>query len=129
MRQPQPLPAMMMVHPVLFSLLVQLLRVHPSPRTGTSSGLTPTAPWYAFLLSRRSSQPLTTILHPPSIQLTYLAQCPGSTCTGVNANSLKWFKIDEVGKKSDGSTWVQQDISTFPFTSFHALRSCSSFYQ
>ena len=29
--------------------------------------------------------------------MTYLAQCPGSTCTGVNANSLKWFKIDEAG--------------------------------
>ena len=30
-------------------------------------------------------------------QLTYLAQCPGDTCTGVNANTLKWFKIDEAG--------------------------------
>ncbi|EJD08026.1 uncharacterized protein FOMMEDRAFT_38849, partial [Fomitiporia mediterranea MF3/22] len=29
--------------------------------------------------------------------LTYLAQCPGSTCTGVNAGSLEWFKIDEAG--------------------------------
>ncbi|TCD61047.1 Esterase/lipase/thioesterase [Steccherinum ochraceum] len=29
--------------------------------------------------------------------LTYLAECPGSTCTGVNANTLKWFKIDEAG--------------------------------
>ncbi|KAG6890846.1 Esterase/lipase/thioesterase [Termitomyces sp. T32_za158] len=29
--------------------------------------------------------------------LTYLAQCPGSTCTGVNAETLKWFKIDEAG--------------------------------
>jgi len=29
--------------------------------------------------------------------LTYLAQCPGSTCTGVNANTLKWFKIDQSG--------------------------------
>ena len=71
--------------------------VTPSPRTGTRSGLTPTAPWYASLQSRRSTQPLTAILHPPTIQLTYLAQCPGSTCTGVNANSLKWFKIDEAG--------------------------------
>lgn len=30
-------------------------------------------------------------------QLTYLAQCPGSTCTGVNSATLKWFKIDEAG--------------------------------
>ncbi|OCH87433.1 cellulose-growth-specific protein [Obba rivulosa] len=29
--------------------------------------------------------------------LTYLAQCPGTTCTGVNSDSLQWFKIDEVG--------------------------------
>ncbi|KAJ8508421.1 hypothetical protein ONZ45_g9306 [Pleurotus djamor] len=35
--------------------------------------------------------------HPYGPMLTYLAQCPGSTCTGVNANSLKWFKIDQSG--------------------------------
>jgi len=29
--------------------------------------------------------------------LTYLAECPGSTCTGVNANTLQWFKIDQAG--------------------------------
>lgn len=41
-------------------------------------------------------------------QLTYLAQCPGSTCTGVNANTLKWFKIDEAGLLSGtiaNGTW------------------------
>ncbi|KAI0092895.1 cellulose-growth-specific protein [Irpex rosettiformis] len=46
--------------------------------------------------------------HPYGPQLTYLAQCPGSSCTGVNANTLKWFKIDEAGLLSgsvaDG-TW------------------------
>ncbi|KAF8198556.1 glycosyl hydrolase family 61-domain-containing protein [Pholiota molesta] len=35
--------------------------------------------------------------HPYGPQLTYLAQCPGTTCTGVNANTLKWFKIDQAG--------------------------------
>ncbi|KAJ8508420.1 hypothetical protein ONZ45_g9301 [Pleurotus djamor] len=35
--------------------------------------------------------------HPYGPQLTYLAQCPGSTCTGVDATTLKWFKIDEAG--------------------------------
>ncbi|KAI0722548.1 glycosyl hydrolase family 61-domain-containing protein [Earliella scabrosa] len=35
--------------------------------------------------------------HAQGPMLTYLAQCPGSTCTGVNAASLKWFKIDEAG--------------------------------
>ncbi|KAJ6504504.1 glycosyl hydrolase family 61-domain-containing protein [Mycena vulgaris] len=35
--------------------------------------------------------------HPYGPMLTYLAQCPGTTCTGVNANTLKWFKIDQSG--------------------------------
>ncbi|KAJ7663996.1 glycosyl hydrolase family 61-domain-containing protein [Mycena polygramma] len=35
--------------------------------------------------------------HPYGPMLTYLALCPGSTCTGVNANTLKWFKIDQSG--------------------------------
>ncbi len=28
----------------------------------------------------------------PCLRLTYLAECPGPTCTGVNANSLKWVR-------------------------------------
>jgi cellulase len=35
--------------------------------------------------------------HAIGPQLTYLAKCPGSSCTGVNANSLSWFKIDHAG--------------------------------
>ncbi|KAI0076549.1 cellulose-growth-specific protein [Panus rudis PR-1116 ss-1] len=35
--------------------------------------------------------------HPYGPMLTYLAQCPGSSCTDANAKSLKWFKIDEAG--------------------------------
>ena len=35
--------------------------------------------------------------HPYGPMLTYLAQCPGTTCTGVNAKDLSWFKIDEAG--------------------------------
>ncbi|KAF9487162.1 glycoside hydrolase [Pleurotus eryngii] len=38
--------------------------------------------------------------HDTGPMLTYLAQCPGSTCMGVNANLLKWFKIDEAGLHS-----------------------------
>ncbi|KZV94870.1 cellulose-growth-specific protein [Exidia glandulosa HHB12029] len=41
--------------------------------------------------------------------LTYLAQCPGSTCTGVSPNSLKWFKIQEAGLISGtvySGTWA-----------------------
>ncbi|GJJ13661.1 esterase/lipase/thioesterase [Clathrus columnatus] len=35
--------------------------------------------------------------HPYGPMLVYLAQCPGSTCTTVNSNTLEWFKIDESG--------------------------------
>lgn len=46
--------------------------------------------------------------HAIGPMLTYLAQCPGSTCTGVDASTLKWFKIDEAGlisgSAADG-TW------------------------
>ncbi|KAJ8514314.1 hypothetical protein ONZ45_g8128 [Pleurotus djamor] len=35
--------------------------------------------------------------HDTGPMLTYLAKCPGTTCTGVNSNTLKWFKIDEAG--------------------------------
>ncbi|KAL0567666.1 Esterase/lipase/thioesterase [Marasmius crinis-equi] len=35
--------------------------------------------------------------HPYGPMLVYMAQCPGTTCTGVNSNSLKWFKIDQAG--------------------------------
>ncbi|EIM86349.1 cellulose-growth-specific protein [Stereum hirsutum FP-91666 SS1] len=35
--------------------------------------------------------------HPYGPMLTYLANCGGSTCTGVDASSLQWFKIDESG--------------------------------
>jgi len=35
--------------------------------------------------------------HPYGPQLTYLAACPSSGCTGVNSNTLQWFKIDESG--------------------------------
>ncbi|KIK62736.1 carbohydrate-binding module family 1 protein [Collybiopsis luxurians FD-317 M1] len=35
--------------------------------------------------------------HPYGPMLVYMAQCPGSTCTGVNSDTLKWFKIDQSG--------------------------------
>ncbi|TFK37214.1 cellulose-growth-specific protein [Crucibulum laeve] len=46
--------------------------------------------------------------HPYGPQLTYLAQCPGSTCTGVDSKTLKWFKIDQAGLLSGtvaSGTW------------------------
>ena len=43
--------------------------------------------------------------------MTYMAACDTSTCDKFNGSTAKWFKIDQIGKKSDGSTWYQQDIS------------------
>ena len=46
--------------------------------------------------------------------LTYMASCEGTTCDKYDASGAKWFKIDEAGKKSDGSGWVQADLSEHP---------------
>ncbi|KII86197.1 glycoside hydrolase family 61 protein [Plicaturopsis crispa FD-325 SS-3] len=35
--------------------------------------------------------------HPYGPMLTYLANCGGDSCDGVDATSLKWFKIDQSG--------------------------------
>ncbi|KIP11825.1 carbohydrate-binding module family 1 protein [Phlebiopsis gigantea 11061_1 CR5-6] len=65
--------------------------------------------------------------------LTYLAQCPGSTCTGVDSNTLEWFKIDEAGLLSgtvyngtwgsgkmiaDNSSWTTTIPATVPSGSY-----------
>ncbi|KAJ8508424.1 hypothetical protein ONZ45_g9305 [Pleurotus djamor] len=67
--------------------------------------------------------------HPYGPMLTYLARCPGSTCTGVNSNTLQWFKIDESGLISgtigngywgsgkmidDNNTWTTTIPSSVP---------------
>jgi hypothetical protein len=50
--------------------------------------------------------------------MTYMALCDSSTCDKFNSSTAKWFKIDQIGKKSDGNTWYQQDISAYrsPFS-------------
>ncbi|KAI0072594.1 hypothetical protein K474DRAFT_361962 [Panus rudis PR-1116 ss-1] len=48
--------------------------------------------------------------HNTGPMITYMAECTGTTCDKFDASKAKWFKIHEVGKKSDGKTWVQQDI-------------------
>ena len=45
--------------------------------------------------------------------MTYMALCDTSTCDKFNGSTAKWFKIDEIGKKSDGTTWYQQDVSAY----------------
>ncbi|KAH9985297.1 glycoside hydrolase family 61 protein J [Russula vinacea] len=42
--------------------------------------------------------------------MTYMAACDTSTCDKFNGSTAKWFKIDQIGKKSDGSTWYQADV-------------------
>ncbi|KAI0710963.1 glycosyl hydrolase family 61-domain-containing protein [Earliella scabrosa] len=48
--------------------------------------------------------------HNTGPMLTYMASCEGTTCDKYDASGAKWFKIDEAGKKSDGSGWVQADL-------------------
>jgi hypothetical protein len=44
--------------------------------------------------------------------MTYMALCDTSTCDKFNGSTAKWFKIDQIGKKSDG-TWYQQDVCAY----------------
>lgn len=51
--------------------------------------------------------------------LTYLASCGSTTSDKCDAQSAKWFKIDQVGQVSPGSnTWAMQSVS-----SYHSLLS------
>jgi hypothetical protein len=45
--------------------------------------------------------------------MTYMGACDSSTCDKFNGSTAKFFKIDQIGKKSDGNTWYQQDISAY----------------
>ena len=40
----------------------------------------------------------------------YLAKCEGTTCDKFDSSEAKWFKINQVGQKSNSATWFQQDI-------------------
>ena len=52
--------------------------------------------------------------------LTYMASCGDQTCVKFNSTTAKWFKIQQVGQKSDGA-WAQADISSL----FHVLSTLS----
>ncbi|KAH9989468.1 hypothetical protein BJV77DRAFT_1017286 [Russula vinacea] len=43
--------------------------------------------------------------------MTYRAACETSTCEEFNGSTAKWFKLAQIGKKSDKSTWYCQDLS------------------
>jgi Auxiliary Activity family 9 (formerly GH61) len=55
--------------------------------------------------------------------MTYMGACDGSTCDKFNGSTAKWFKIDQLGKKTDGS-WYQQDVSAW---SSFSNSSCSQY--
>jgi hypothetical protein len=38
------------------------------------------------------------------------SSCGNTTCDKFNSANASWFKIDEVGKKADNTTWFQADI-------------------
>ena len=50
-------------------------------------------------------------IHEVGPVMHYMAECTGvADCTTFDAANAKWFKIDEQGLKSDGATWVMQDL-------------------
>lgn len=50
--------------------------------------------------------------------MTYMTSCGSTTCDQFDETGAKWFKINEVGKKDDG-TWWQNDFK-------RAFLSCAS---
>ncbi|KAI9437318.1 glycosyl hydrolase family 61-domain-containing protein [Lactarius indigo] len=47
--------------------------------------------------------------HDTGPLMTYMAACDTTTCDKFNGSSAKWFKIDQIGRKSSGD-WYQQDV-------------------
>ena len=48
--------------------------------------------------------------HNTGPMFAYLAKCEGTTCDKFDSSEAKWFKINQVGQKSNSATWFQQDI-------------------
>jgi hypothetical protein len=94
-QRPQHLLAMTMEHLALFNSPRQSKRVLLSRRTGIKFGPTLKVPWLAFLSFYAFFHPLNLM------QLTYLGKCPGTTCTGVNAATLKWVGISQPRRRLD----------------------------
>ena len=44
--------------------------------------------------------------------MTYMTSCGNTPCDQFDPTGAEWFKIDQLGKKPDGSTWYQADISS-----------------
>ncbi|PPQ90713.1 hypothetical protein CVT25_005021 [Psilocybe cyanescens] len=48
--------------------------------------------------------------HNTGPMLTYMANCGQTTCDKFDISTAKWFKIDQVGRKSGSSDWAQVDL-------------------
>ncbi|KAJ7595353.1 glycosyl hydrolase family 61-domain-containing protein [Mycena floridula] len=48
--------------------------------------------------------------HNTGPMLTYMASCGSVSCSSFNSSDANWFKIDQVGLKSDGVSWYQEDL-------------------
>ncbi|KAI0697469.1 glycosyl hydrolase family 61-domain-containing protein [Cytidiella melzeri] len=42
--------------------------------------------------------------------MTYLASCGNTPCDQYDPTNAQWFKIDQLGKEADGSTWYMAEI-------------------
>ncbi|KAF9459737.1 glycosyl hydrolase family 61-domain-containing protein [Collybia nuda] len=47
--------------------------------------------------------------HNTGPMLTYMASCGATPCNKFDSKKAKWFKIDQVGRKSNGK-WFQEDL-------------------
>jgi len=48
--------------------------------------------------------------HNTGPMLTYMASCGTDSCANFNSSNADWFKINQVGMKSDNATWFLADI-------------------
>lgn len=52
--------------------------------------------------------------HNTGPMLTYMANCGSVTCDKFDITNAKWFKIQQIGRKTNGGDWAQADLSRFP---------------
>lgn len=51
--------------------------------------------------------------HNTGPMLTYMTSCGSTSCAQYNSPTAKWFKIQQIGRKTDGSgQWAQADLMT-----------------
>lgn len=50
-------------------------------------------------------------VHNTGPVMTYMASCGTGGCASFNSSHAEFFKINELGKKADGSTWFMSDLN------------------